>query len=324
MEKRAKILISIVLAIVVVGSGLSIYHFDLAKNDKGSIITVGTGYNQTTPLTRIVSLDPAATATIYAIGAYSTLVGGNVYDSYPPNSSLPNVTEYPSMDLEAIYNLTPQAVISFANYSGSQISDLLNAGIDYIFLNGDAGSNFSLIEKQNTLLGKITGHAQNASKLNIWMNQSLTILNSTASSAASSGEASGMYYLSSYGGIWTAGNNTFINQYFHYAHIKNIASPYDSGFYTISSGNIINSTPQVLFLNPYVNYTSLTIPPFNGTPAVQNNMTFTIPSDSLFDEPNFRDIYAVQWLIYVTYNITAPIPSFPISLKYSPDPLTIG
>lgn len=324
MEKRAKILISIVLAIVVVGSGLSIYHFDLAKNDKGSIITVGTGYNQTTPLTRIVSLDPAATATVYAIGAYSTLVGGNVYDSYPPNSSLPNITDYPSMDLEAIYNLSPQAVISFNNYSGSQISDLLNAGIDYIFLNADAGSNFSLIEKQNTLLGKITGYTQNASKLNAWMNQSLSFLNSTAAAASSSGEVSGMYYLSSYGGIWTAGNNTFINQYFQYAHIRNIASPYFSGFYTIASGKVVSASPHILFLNPYVNYTSLTIPPFNDTPAVQNNMTFTIPSDSLFDQPNFRDIYAIQWLIDVTYNVTVKIPAFPITLKYNPDPLSIG
>lgn len=324
MDKQAKILISLVVAILIIGSGVSVYHLETTKKIEGSIITVSSGFNQTTPLTRIVSLDPAATATIYALGAYSTLVGGTAYDSYPPNGTLPNVTDYPAMDLEEIFNLTPQAVISFDNYSGSQISQLLNAGIDYIFLNSDAGSNFSLIEKQNTLLGKITGYSNNASKMNQWMNQSLSVLNSTAATAASSGELSGMYYLSSYGGIYTAGNNTFINQFFQYAHVKNIASPYFSGFYTIASGDVANGTPQVLYLNPYVNYTSLSIPPFNDTPAVKDNMTFTIPSDSLFDQPNFRDIYAIQWLIYVTYNVTANIPQFPISLKYNPDPLNIG
>lgn len=324
MNNHAKILISIVVAIVIIGSGVTLYHFESPGSTKGVMITVESGYNQSVPLKSIVSLDPSATAALYAIGAYSTLVGGNIYDSYPPNSSLPNITDYPSMDLEAIYNLSPQAVISFANYSGSQISDLLNAGIDYIFLSSDSGSNFSTIEKQNTLLGKITGYSQNASKLNNWMNQSLSVLNSTAASASSSGEMSGMYYLSSYGGIYTAGNNTFINQYFKYAHIKNIASPYYSGFYTIASGNIINASPEVMFLNPYVNYTSLKLPPFNGTPAVQNNMTFTIPSDSLFDEANFRDIYAIQWMIYVTYNVTVQLPAFPIHLEYNPDPLTIG
>ncbi len=326
MKDATKITLAVLMVVVVIGSAAAIYHIDPLSKQKGTVITVNTGYNSTKPLNRIVSLDPAATATLYAIGAYSSLVGGNAYDSYPPNSTsnLPNVTDYPSMDLEAIYNLSPQAVISFSNYSGGQISDLLNAGISYIFLNSGSGSNFNQMESQNTLLGKITGHSSNASKLNTWMNESLSALNSSAASAASSGEMSGMYYMDSYGGFWTTGNNTFINQYFQYAHIRNIASPFHSGFYTISPGKIINASPDILFLNQYVNYSSLTIPPFNDTQAVKDNRTFTIPSNTIFDEPNFRDVYAIQWLIYVTYNVTVKLPAFPIELQYPPDPIIIG
>ncbi len=326
MKDATKITVAVLIAVVVIGSAAAIYHFNPIGKQKGTVITVSTGYNSTIPLDRIVSLDPAATATLYAIGAYSSLVGGNAYDSYPPNSTnnLPNVSDYPSMDLEAIYNLSPQAVISFSNYSGGQISDLLNAGISYIFLNSGSGSNFNQVEKQNTLLGKITGRLNNASKLNTWMNESLSALNSSAASASSSGEMSGMYYMSSYGGFWTTGNNTFINQYFQYAHIRNIASPFQSGFYTISSGEILNASPNILFLNNYVNDSSLSIPPFNDTPAVKDNRTFTIPSNSIFDEPNFRDIYAIQWLIYMAYNKTVQLPAFPIELQYPPDPIVIG
>ena len=324
MNKTVKAAIALVIVIAVVGSGITVYHYDFSAKQKGTIITVSSGYNSTKPLDRIVSLDSAATATIYALGAYSKLVGGTIYDSYPPNDHLPNITDYPSMNLEEIYNLSPQAVIAFANYSGSQISELLNAGIDYIFLNSDAGSNFSLIEKQNTLLGKITGTEGNASKINNWMNESLNSINSTAARASSSGEITGFYYLSSYGGIWTAGNNSFVNQYFQYAHVKNIAAPYLSGFYTISSASVLNASPQLILLNPYVNVSSLNAPPFNTSKAVEDNMTYTIPSDNLFSQPNFRDVYAVQWVLYKAYNVTASIPPFPINLKYNPDPITMG
>ncbi len=324
MNSTMKSAVALVVIIAVIGSGITVYHFDVAAKHKGVMITVNSGYNGTKPLDRIVSLDSAATATIYALGAYSKLVGGTIYDAYPPNDHLPNITDYPTMNLEEIYNLSPQAVIAFANYSGSQISDLLNAGIDYVFLNSDAGSNFSMIEKQNMLLGKLTGTETNASKMNNWMNQSLASINSTAANASSAGEITGFYYLSSYGGIWTAGNNTFVNQYFQYAHVKNLAAPYLSGFYTISSASVLNASPQLILLNPYVNMSTLNAPPFNTSRAVADNMTFTIPSDNLFSQPDFRDIYAVQWMLYKAYNLTANIPPFPVNLKYNPDPITLG
>ena len=44
---------------------------------------------------KIVSLDPAATATLYALGAFKYLVGGNCFDTYPPNENLTNVQNMP-------------------------------------------------------------------------------------------------------------------------------------------------------------------------------------------------------------------------------------
>lgn len=325
MNRTMKIAIAVIVAIALIGSGVTFYHYNhTVPAKKGVMITVSSGYNGTAPLNRIVSLDPAATATIYALGAYSSLVGGTAYDAYPPNSNLPNVTDYPSMDLEQIFNLTPQAVIAFSDYNNSQINSLLSAGIDYIYLNSGAGSTFSTIEKQNTLLGKITGKETNASKINTWMNESLSAINSTAANASANGEITGFYYLSNYGGIYTAGNNTFVNQYFQYAHVKNIAAPYLNGFYTIASSAVLNASPQMILMDQYVNTSTLSLPPFNTSRAYQNNMTFVVPNEDLFSQPNFRDIYAVQWVLYKAYNVTANIPQFPINLKYSPDPITLG
>ena len=327
MNNRLKIVIAVVVVLAVVVGGFVIYHEDATGKAKGEIITITTGDNIPYKLTRIVSLDPAATATIYALGAYNDLVGGNSYDFYPPNENLPNVTDYPSMDLEQIFNLSADAVISFSNYSGAQISQLLNSGINYVFLSSDAGVNFSVIEKQNTLLGELTGTVANATLINQWMNISLSTLHEDALSYDQSEyngtPLRGFYYLSSYGGYWTAGNDTFVNSYFQYADIINIAAPYDSGFYTINPENIVNESPQIVILDDSINASSLnaTGSPFASSPAVMNGKVYTTTSNEyMFTEPNFRDIFAIQWIIFMVYGQNPALPSFPINLTYNPNP----
>ncbi len=319
MNRTNKTVIAIVVVLLLLGGGIGYIHYASDLKGKGVILTVQTGYNSTTPLTRIVSLDPGATATIYGLGAYKDLVGGNCYDVYPPNETLPNVTDYPAMNVEQIINLTPQAVISFTNYSAGQISELLNASIDYIFLSAGSGSSMQLIEKQNTFLGELTGTEKNATLINNWMNASLNDLKTNATRMADGIPLKGFYYLSQ-DTLWTTGNNTFEEQYFQYSDIINIANNYSNGFYQISPGEIANGSPQVLFVNDYVNLTRLNEQPFVDTPAVKDKKYYVTPPNA-FDEPDFRDIYMIQWMVDKAYgNVT--IPQFPINLQYSPDPLS--
>lgn len=317
-----KITLAVIIAIVIVGGGYGIYH-QTSSHGKGQIINISTGYNLSAPLSRIVSLDPAATATIYTIGAFKTLVGGNSYDEYPPNETLPNVTDYPSMDISQILNLSPQAVISFTAYNQTQVEELLNAGVDYIFLSSGSGTNISVVEKQDTLLGQITGEEKNASLLNTWINESISNLSADSKEYMdqqyNGTEPVGFYYLSSSGGIWTTGNNTFQNSYFKYAHIKNLAVPFFNGFNTISSGEVANGTPQVVFLNYYVNSTAMSQPPFSGSPAYKNHEYYTVPNVGIFDEPNYRDVYAIQWMIEKFYGEKPSIPKLPFDLQYNPN-----
>ena len=321
MNRTMKIALSVVIAIIIVGGGYGIYHE--ATKGRGQIINISTGYNLTAPLSRIVSLDPAATATIYTIGAFKTLVGGNSYDEFPPNETLPNVTDYPSMDISQILNLSPQAVISFTAYNQTQVDELLNAGVDYIFLSAGSGTNISVVEKQDTLLGEITGQEKNASILNSWINESISNLSTQSKQYMeqqyNGTEPVGFYYLSSSGGIWTTGNDTFQNSYFQYAHIKNLAAPFFKGFNTISSGEVANDNPQVVFLNYYVNESAMAQPPFSGSSAYKNHEYFTVPNVGIFDEPNYRDVFAIQWMIEKFYGEKPSIPNFPFDLQYNPN-----
>ena len=320
MDNRMKI-ISVVIVVLILSAGVFAFGYSRARTHiSQGPITITDGQNRTytfqKPLTRIVSLDPAATATFYALGAYSDLVGVDSYSQYPPNSTLPVVGDYPTMNVEQILNLSPQAVIAFSDYPQSEVSQLLSANIAYIFL--DPGS-LAQIESQNTILGKITGTAANASLLNSWMNGSISAASLATSGIQNGSELSVFYYLSNYGGYWTAGNDTFINNLFQVSHLRNIANA--SGYYTMPGELIANDNPQSILLDQYVPFSAVNQTPFNETQAVLNGKVYMIFNDNFFNEPDFRVVYAIQWLINTMYpSSPLVLPNFPLHLKYPPAP----
>lgn len=319
---NVRIIIAVIIAIVVVISAFAYYEHTNSTPPKGQVMSLKTGDNLSQPATRIVSLDPAATSTLYALGAYGDIVGGSAYDTYPPHENVTVVGDYPQMNLEDIYNLSPQVVISFdSNYTQASITKLLNAGINYVFLNSGPGTSLKTVEEQTTFLGELTGKESNASLINSWMNQSLKAINTSLSSVNTSQGLSAFYLLSDSGGIYTSGNGTFFNDMMDYAHLKNVAINLTGGFVPISKEVIANNTPQIIFLDQYVSNSSMTQYPFNQSEAVKNGKVFTLPNEDIFTEPSFRDIYGVAWMAYAGYNVSVSLPSFPINLHYNPDPI---
>ncbi len=65
---------------------------------------------------RIVSLTPAVTETLFAIGAGDRVVAGTDFDDYPPAAiALPDVATFTAVDVEAIVGLEPDLVIAGGN-----------------------------------------------------------------------------------------------------------------------------------------------------------------------------------------------------------------
>ncbi len=79
-------------------------------------------------ISRIVSLSPSTTETIYALGALASLVGRSRYCDYPPEvTKLPEVGGYVDPNLEAILALRPDLVIGARGPAGRRIDDTLRA-----------------------------------------------------------------------------------------------------------------------------------------------------------------------------------------------------
>lgn len=319
MRSISRTWLAVIMVLVVIG-GSSVYafHYEKTASHNGSITitdSLGRTFTFNHTLTRIVSIDPSATATLYALGAYGDLVGGNQFDAYPPNSSLPDVGNSYGVNFEEITNLTPQAVLGYGATLPSYAEKINNTlNIPFIL---DNPNSIASIENFTLMLGALTGTSANASKITSWMNDSLNAINKATENISGSKELSLFYYLSNYGGTYTAGNNTFINGLFNLAHLRNIIKI--NGYPNIDPSIVANDSPQVILLDQYVDSSAVNVTPFDQTPAYTNGKIYTIFNDNFFDEPDFRVVYAVNWLVKTIYDVNITLPEFPISLEYPPN-----
>lgn len=323
MDRQAAVISILIVAIVAAGSfSFAAVHYgnsghNTAKATNTGSVTVTDSINRTFtfahPVTRVVSIDPSATATLYALGAFKDLVGGNSFDSYPPNSSLPNVGNSYGINYEEVLNLSPQVVLFYGASLSKEALYINNTLKIPVLLDNPA--NFAEIENFTHMLGVLTGTVYNSTLINSWMNRSLGMIGNSSHNYTA--QENVFYYLSNYGGYWTAGKDTFIGEIFSYLHLKNIAT--GVGYYSMSGEDIANASPQVIFLDQYVNYSAITQEPFNSTPAFQDNKIYAVFNDNFFDQPDFRIVYAVYWVLTVVFPSSfVNLPSFPINLQYPP------
>jgi len=82
----------------------------------------------TTAATRVVSLSPNTTETLFAVGAGNRLVGRSRFCDYPPEVlRIPSVGGYVDPSLEAILALAPDLVVGARGPAGPALSEKLGA-----------------------------------------------------------------------------------------------------------------------------------------------------------------------------------------------------
>ena len=268
--------------------------FVYAKDSKNGVFTIHGS------LSRIVSLIPSVTVTLYALGSYQKDVKGvDQYSTYPnpSNYDIPVLTiGVSSLPIEAIVNLSPDAIMTTTGYFTTQeISKVVNVlNIPYFVFNPES---VPQIENVNTILGELTGTAHNATIINAWMETNLRELGNLTKKITNE---TSIFYDLGHGssGIYTAGNGTFINEMFQLDHIKNIINA--TGYPEVSRETVYNGTPGFVLIDEYVNQSRF-LKDFPNLTAVKDKNYTTVLNDSFIDEPTFRTIYALFWIGSVVY-----------------------
>jgi iron complex transport system substrate-binding protein len=128
------------------------------RDDYGNVVRLGA------PPTRIVSLNPATTELLFAIGAGARVVGRTQYDLWPDSARLvPSVGQGMQPNLEAVLRLHPDLVILYASGADrATASRLTAAGVATVALRDDHIRDF---ERVTMILGRLVGDTVRARRV---------------------------------------------------------------------------------------------------------------------------------------------------------------
>lgn len=194
--------------------------------------------------TSIVSLSPAVTETVYAIGLGDKLVGRTDYCNYPEEvSKVKSIGTITEPNIEAIVALKPDIVIGSSLTTKEVVSQLENLGVKVavIFNNEDFEGVYSTINSIASIFGNET--KDKAASVVSSMKTKIEDVQKKVSAASSSPK---VYYVVGFGeyGDFTAGGDTFVDKILTTAGGTNIAKDVQGWNYSLEK--LIENNPDII------------------------------------------------------------------------------
>ena len=194
---------------------------------------------------KIVSLTPATTEILFALGAGPRVVATTDFDDYPPAAvALPDVASYTAVDVEKIVGLEADLVIAGGNFFNppEAIAQLRTLGIPVIVV---YAPNIAGVLKDLTLIGEAVGLPDAAAEMTATMQAGFDAV-STATAGLPKPRT--FYELdTSTGTIYTVADGSFSEEMVMLAGGEPITtgSPTD---YAISLEKLIKADPELILL----------------------------------------------------------------------------
>ncbi len=301
MKKSLTIVLVILLVVASFAAGYAVQYTSKKQNITSNTVTVIDDENNVVtvkqPVNRIVSLAPSCTEILFALGLGKKIVGDTIYDDFPnATRNITKVGGLTNISVDKIVNLTPDLVLSYPLNSPQSINQLKTLGIPVLILDP---KNMQGILHDLVLVGYVTGTYSNATtlseKLNSWL---FSLYNVTSTIQAKEK----MFYLGWYPQLWTAGEDTFINEMIVLAGGINIASGGYS-WYEMSKESLIMENPQWIILSQDQKYlisqvendSSLT----NVTAIKEKN--FLVLNDYLIQQPGPQMFVGIEIIFKTVY-----------------------
>lgn len=239
-------------------------------------------YTITKNHTKVVSLAPSVTETMFDIGASSYLLGRTDYCNYPQEATkLPSVGKMTEPSVEKIISLKPTAVIAETHYKEDVLNQLKKANIEVIAfktpktmeqaydnikkIGAIVGKNYEARALISTMSAKIATVSLKTKKLN---KPSVYIVVGT-----------GQY------GEYTHGKDSFMNNILSVAGYKNAPQDADGFKYTLEK--LIKLNPEYILSPNYALNQIKTESAYKALSAVKNGKVVEINAD-IFSRPSRR------------------------------------
>lgn len=207
-------------------------------DDEGTVVAIAAEPQ------RIVSLTPATTEILFALGAGDRVVATTDFDDYPPEAvALPDVASYTAVDVEKIVGLESDLVIAGGNFFNdpAAISQLRELGVSVLVI---YAADIAGVLHDIELVGAVVGRADAARDLTASMQAGF---DQVAAATADLARPRVFYELDATSDIYTAARDSFLEQMIRLAGGDPITTDSPTDF-AISIEKLITADPEVILL----------------------------------------------------------------------------
>jgi len=192
---------------------------------------------------RIISLAPATTEILFALGLDKEIVGVSQFCNYPPQAlAKEKVGTFSDPDMEKILSLKPDLIVCTGLKQAAVVIKLKQLGLNVCVSDpADFNALFASIHEIGGRVGKAYEAQELISRMRGDINQIKAKVNRIKRSAPLR-----VYVEIWHGPLLTAGRNSFINEILNTAGAVNIAGDVKKAYFNISDEAVIHKNPQVI------------------------------------------------------------------------------
>jgi iron complex transport system substrate-binding protein len=195
---------------------------------------------------KVISLSPAATETIFALGASDKLVGRTDYCDYPlETGAVTSVGSITEPNIETIASLEPDLIL-ISNMFTEDVRVKLES-LGYIVLDLSSHDTFEGVYNAITQSGLVLNHQSEAGEIVTDMKETVADIENRVKDAP----PKTVYYVVGFGeyGDYTAGAGTFIDQMITMAGGLNVAQDAEGWKYSIEK--LVEKDPEILICSAF-------------------------------------------------------------------------
>ena len=237
------------------------------------------------PAERIISLAPANTEIVYALGLEDRLVGVTDFCNYPPAAkNKSKVGGFSTVDIEKTVALKPDLVLASEIHNKSVTPQLQKMGFRVVSIYPKTVKGAI---NDITLTGRLAGADKAAATLTASLQKRVDAV-SAVTAGLTPGQRPRTLLMIWNNPLMVAGNSTLIDDIIRLAGGTNIASAID-GFGAMNLESIISADPQVIIVptsmgkssNPLWDFVT-TDPRMSNTSAIKNGRVYKIEGDLIY------------------------------------------
>lgn len=250
---------------------------------------------------RIISLAPANTEILFAIGAGPQVIGRDSFSDYP--SDVAQVADvgggFGELNPEMIVSLKPDLVLASALNAPEQIAALENLGLT-VFVVGNPTDLESMYDNL-LLIGELSGHKNEAQRVVEGLRDRVAILDGLVTSNIDKPLVFYETDATDPNAPWTAGPGSFIDLMITRAGGKNVGNILSGPWAQISLEELVAQNPDIILLGDsyWGGVTAETVkarPGWEGMSAVKNDQIYPF-DDNLVSRPGPRMVDGYEMLL---------------------------